>query len=195
MIHTGKWIDQQQAELQQVTAQQVAISNKILYLTLRYPSSRKLLLLEGSLQGVFAFAGVHLHWSSEYTIDQKQFPIEMHIVFYNPKYTSVEEAEFHENGLAVVGYFFTNNSSAKSGRYGSIQYMNLGKIIGTDMGEYFVYLGSLTTPPCYETVTWIIRKKPLLISNMQLRHREDIHSYLKEPSITQIVYSNFYPCP
>ncbi|XP_053691110.1 carbonic anhydrase 2-like [Sabethes cyaneus] len=154
------------------------------HFTLTYPSSRSLLLVGGSLQGTFAFAGIHFHWSSEHTIDQQQFPIEMHLVFFNRMYNSLAEAAFHDNGLAVVGFFFTNNALAKSRRWMDSlknirrrrssytfvhpESINLARLVGTEIGEHFEYLGSLTIPPCYETVTWIIRKKPLLISNMQL---------------------------
>jgi len=33
---------------------------------------------------------------------------------------------------------------------------------------YFTYQGSLTTPPCYEVVTWIQFKQPILLNHEQV---------------------------
>lgn len=36
--------------------------------------------------------------------------------------------------------------------------------------DYWVYEGSLTTPPCSENVTWILYRYPLTISQLQVKH-------------------------
>lgn len=38
--------------------------------------------------------------------------------------------------------------------------------------DYWVYEGSLTTPPCSENVTWILYRYPLTISQMQVTHQQ-----------------------
>lgn len=49
--------------------------------------------------------------------------------------------------------------------------------------DYWVYEGSLTTPPCSEKVTWILFRYPLTISQVQVRaHSEPLTLTL--PSIT-----------
>lgn len=37
----------------------------------------------------------------------------------------------------------------------------------TDTAAYYTYAGSLTTPPCSETVTWFVLKHPATLSKAQ----------------------------
>lgn len=41
-----------------------------------------------------------------------------------------------------------------------------------DSHHYITYDGSLTQPPCHETVTWILVNKPVYITKQQVRERE-----------------------
>ena len=44
----------------------------------------------------------------------------------------------------------------------------------TDTSAYYTYDGSLTTPPCSETVTWVILAKPNRLSQRQYGAFRDI---------------------
>lgn len=52
--------------------------------------------------------------------------------------------------------------------------------------EYLSYKGSLTTPPCSETVTWLVSMKPLNISSNELEQFRKIKDYEGQP-----IKSNF----
>lgn len=47
-------------------------------------------------------------------------------------------------------------------------YINNKKYYFLDNNGYWTYLGSLTTPPCSESVTWILFKKYIQVSHEQL---------------------------
>ncbi|XP_043463555.1 carbonic anhydrase-like [Leptopilina heterotoma] len=95
----------------------------------------------GPLKDVYVFERGHFHWGkndkkgSEHTIHCNRFPLELHLVHYRRGYGSVKEAMNYKDGLVVIGIIFQIKS------------------------EFITYKGSLTTPPCTETVTWIISKQ------------------------------------
>merc|ERR1719508_680759 len=61
---------------------------------------------------VFEFLSLHWHWGSlstrgsEHTMDGKEFPHELHIIHWNRKYGSFGESIKHQDGLAVLGFFY-----------------------------------------------------------------------------------------
>jgi hypothetical protein len=44
----------------------------------------------------------------------------------------------------------------------------LSRLVPEFSNLYLTYNGSLTTPPCTETVSWVIRKEPLTVSRQQV---------------------------
>jgi len=66
-----------------------------------------------SLKDKYVFAQFHLHWGnissqgSEHLVDGEAYPLEIHLVHYNSKYPDIGASLEHEDGLAVLGIFFT----------------------------------------------------------------------------------------
>ena len=56
--------------------------------------------------------------------------------------------------------------------------------------SYWTYEGSLTTPPLFETVTWIVFKKPMTVSKEQL---ETMRNLKCNGSCTGRTFSDFNP--
>jgi carbonic anhydrase len=104
---------------------------------------------------------------SEFMLNGKRFPLEMHMVFFNKKYESFDEALDHFDGLCVLGFFF-EISPIDNPAFNFIVADSLRKIIFTettfdltyhprfddlisdDTEHYYTLHGSLTTPPCLE---------------------------------------------
>ncbi len=110
----------------------------------------------------------HFHHPSEHTIDGKQFPLEAHFVH------AAKDGE-----LAVVGVMFIEGSAnpnldaiwatapVKEGKAAVAFDIDASKLVPA-ASSAFRYEGSLTTPPCSETVRWTVMAAPQTISPSQV---------------------------
>ncbi|KAL3892460.1 hypothetical protein ACJMK2_004663 [Sinanodonta woodiana] len=150
----------------------------------------------GNLSNVYIAHQFHFHWGknnkrgSEHAIDGKYFPMEMHIVHYNLKHNNFSQALNKQDGLAVLSFFFQvgkNNVNLdpviqrfpeipNKDDHTTIQKLALRNLLPKTLDGYFRYHGSLTTPPCYESVQWSIFNEPINISQKQLQSfRNKVH--------------------
>ena len=137
---------------------------------------------------------IHFHGPSEHTIDSLDFPIEMHLVHMNSnnEYTVVsilgkegEESDYSE--------FFSLFLPLKVNETKEIhEPLDLADLFPENL-DYYSYKGSLTTPPCTETVNWVILKDPITISKKAstfLKRNMPINNYRNEQPVNRrIVYS------
>lgn len=142
----------------------------------------------GPLEGPYRLKQLHFHWGkkrdmgSEHTVDGKSFPSELHLVHWNAKkYSTFGEAAAAPDGLAVVGVFLeTGDEHPSMNRLTDALYMvrfkdtkaqfscfNPKCLLPTSR-HYWTYPGSLTTPPLSESVTWIVLREPIRISERQM---------------------------
>ncbi|KAJ6666037.1 hypothetical protein lerEdw1_000941 [Lerista edwardsae] len=148
----------------------------------------KMAISGGPLEDPYRLKQFHFHWGmnrdcgSEHTVNGKSFPCELHLVHWNArKYTEFEEAAAAPDGLAVVGVFLeTGEEHAGMNRLTDALYMV--KYKGTKAQfkgfnpisllppclDYWTYPGSLTTPPLNESVTWIVLKEVIKVSDKQM---------------------------
>ncbi|XP_068679277.1 carbonic anhydrase 2-like [Montipora foliosa] len=130
----------------------------------------------GGLPGTFTTVQFHLHWGSdnnkgaEHTVNEMQYPAEIHFVSVNVKYPDITLALPESDGLAVLGVFLEvgADNSAYEDLLGDISDLNAGgtkkkiapfmlkPLLAANMKDYYRYPGSLTTPPCSEAVTWTV---------------------------------------
>lgn len=157
----------------------------------------------------FIAESLHFHWGSrdshgsEHVIDSTRHTMEMHVLHRNSKYDTVEEARENADGLAVAAIIFqagTDNYDY-AGLSSIIEilddvkdfnttkeidsFFNLATLVGEEMDSdsYFTYEGSLTTPPCSESVTWIVFTDILQMSSFQMNKfhnmRDESHAVLE----------------
>ncbi|XP_027206154.2 carbonic anhydrase 7-like [Dermatophagoides pteronyssinus] len=158
----------------------------------------------GPLNHHYKLIQFHAHWGkdchcgSEHIIDGKHYSAELHFVHWNADlYSSARKAAVSKDGLTVIAVFLQVSDDAKHlsslqnicDEIPNIRYKGLMKEMEKSMNilemipknrSYFTYLGSLTTPPLWETVTWIIFEQPIYCTNEQLDRFRQISYYQKE---------------
>lgn len=110
----------------------------------------------------------HYHALSEHTIDQNYFPLEVHFVHQHSDTDFAvlggiyEEGEENELFKKYLDKFPTTK-----GEYSSEDLLDVLSLL-PDNKSYYNYMGSLTTPPCSEVVSWYVLKTPLTASKEQI---------------------------
>ncbi|BFZ13028.1 hypothetical protein BsWGS_16067 [Bradybaena similaris] len=134
----------------------------------------------------------HFHWGhddksgSEHTVNGKKYPCELHLVHYNAsKYKSPADAVTQCDGLAVIGVFIKVGAEEHAGfkvlsdnahkvkckglKCETGASFNPASLLPDNTSRYWTYEGSLTTPPCNESVTWIVLQQEITVSAEQMR--------------------------
>ncbi|XP_073423217.1 carbonic anhydrase 14 [Dendrobates tinctorius] len=156
---------------------------------------------------------LHLHWGntsnpegSEHQLDGKMSLAELHIVHYNSdKFPNINEAKDKPNGLAVLGVLIETGSEDNAA-YGkilsyldkvtyadqsvSVPSFNIEVLLPEGPDQYFRYGGSLTTPPCYESVVWTIFYNKVQISMSQMDKLQTMLYSTKASSPSAVLQSN-----
>ncbi|XP_069686198.1 carbonic anhydrase 1-like, partial [Periplaneta americana] len=140
----------------------------------------------------YVFEQLHFHWGegrsgSEHSINNQQFSLELHAVHYKRGFRSVAQARRYEDGIRVIAILYRMSAlrQAYTGLQEIVPYLKtvrqahtstaLSKmfplvwLIPTFQNGYFTYNGSLTAPPCTESVSWIVHKSTLTVASRQLQ--------------------------
>ncbi|XP_061783004.1 carbonic anhydrase 15 [Nerophis lumbriciformis] len=144
----------------------------------------------GGLPDVYHTLQLHFHWGgpgsngSEHTVDGRRYPMEMHVVNVKAIHPNLSAALEDPTGLAVLAFFidvvFGENThfGLISQKLSSIAYKGqttnvtpfplMSLLPENNMSQYYRYYGSLTTPPCSQSVVWTLYEVPIYISWTQL---------------------------
>ena len=139
---------------------------------------------------VYQFHELHFHWDqndtsgSEHSIHGSRQALEMHLVHWNVKYGSMEAAAAKPDGLTVVAVLFGVSIEENYAMSPIIDYLddvipydsevsigqsfNLKSLLPVSFQTFYKYKGSLTTPPCSQSVNWILVTQVQKISYAQL---------------------------
>ncbi|XP_014672195.1 PREDICTED: carbonic anhydrase-related protein-like [Priapulus caudatus] len=160
----------------------------------------------------FTLADLRMHWGkdgskgSEHTVNGKAFPMEVHLVHWNSTlYRSLGAAIGKENGIAIIVIFvqvgrehsglkrITDNLHEvqyKDRKYNISEFDPSWLLPDPMLRDYWVYEGSLTTPPCSENTTWVIFRYPLTSSHSQMEEFRRLLTYPKGGSPSTGVDAN-----
>lgn len=133
-------------------------------------------ITDGPLNSTYVFESFHYHWGildqegSEHTVNNRQYSMEGHYLFFNKKYRSQANAGQYSDGFVVISLLYEVHSrSTKQIPWDMIENVihdgekhtirnprfTLANLI-PDNFIYAHYRGSFTTPPCTENIDWIV---------------------------------------
>ncbi|XP_075770869.1 carbonic anhydrase 9 isoform X7 [Pelodiscus sinensis] len=166
--------------------EQLRLENNGHTVVLELPSS---LTIASGYPQEYRASQLHLHWGSpegpgsEHTVDGRRYDGELHVVYYNPSYQSIKEAMRQPGGLAVLAAFLQVGPEdnehyqplleqlpevQEKGKKTTVDGFDIKGLLPTSLSRYYRYSGSLTTPPCYQTVNWTVFNQTVLLSQKQI---------------------------
>lgn len=126
-----------------------------------------------TFEGVsYRLAQFHFHTPSEHTLDGKSYPMEIHFVNKDASGHIVVVGVFVQAGsentlFAPIFSDLPATASPEGTHAGPPVKVDISAVLPKERKAY-VYMGSLTTPPCTEGVHWVVLAQPIEMSNAQI---------------------------
>jgi carbonic anhydrase len=132
----------------------------------------------------FNLTQFHFHEPAEHLIDGVRYPLEIHLVHQNKDNQFVVLAIMAKEGENSEPFEFLESYLPIA--VGEQKIIDQAFDIALNLPEdrnYFHYKGSLTTPPCTESVNWLVFQEPIRVSLeqvMQLKYAMPLNNYREE---------------
>lgn len=156
----------------------------------KIPPEFDLNIFGGFLHGRFKFHDLHFHWKPsnnsrfgiEHSIGDKPTHLEIHLVHYNSKYSSLVEASRNRDGVAILAFLFRKSRSIQiSSLYPVVRKLHkvleesqetifdkgfaFESLIPAPKNKYFTYYGPSADKSSTEVVTWIVFQQVLKLAS------------------------------
>ena len=159
------------------------------------------------INNTYKLEEVHFHWGSEHRINGKTASMEVQLVNYNSMYTSFDAAKKESDGVLVLAVLvdvstdvslnsfwndFTDSLAdvQKPGLGTTVENVRLVNFLPTSKDVFYLYKGSFTTPPCFETITWVVFERHLLMPQEYLERFKALMTNGGNGSLVRLASNN-----
>ena len=110
----------------------------------------------------------HFHTPSEHRLNKEYYPVEMHMVHQDDKNNTVAMG-FLIQLSSTQSMKMIRDTLAKVNQVPAGQALGTGEVDFSELVEqvrtqrFYQYWGSLTVPPCRESIRWLVATKPLFL--------------------------------
>ncbi|XP_066990047.1 carbonic anhydrase-related protein 10-like [Macrobrachium rosenbergii] len=168
----------------------------------------------GPLSYRYQVSHVQLHFGgsdqsgSEHTVNGTAFPAELQIYGYNAQlFNNFTEAVNRANGVVALSVLLQVGLQGHAGlrpltdavqrvlwagTASAVERVSVRALLPEESRHYITYDGSLTQPPCHETVTWVLLNRPVYITKQQLHGLRQVRQGSKNTPKAKMV-NNFRP--
>lgn len=117
----------------------------------------------------YALLQFHFHTPSEHNINDKASPMELHLVHRNEAGQLAVVGVMLNQGIAnpLIAEIWKQIPDIGATNTVSDRLINASNLLPSKK-SYFSYMGSLTTPPCSEGVSWNLFVEPITVSKEQV---------------------------
>ncbi|MGB6308470.1 MAG: carbonic anhydrase family protein [Steroidobacteraceae bacterium] len=113
----------------------------------------------------------HFHRPSEESVHGKRYDMVLHLMHQTREGKVAGVAVFLKAGPAnpAVQQIWDHMPATEGQNQVSALDLNPARMLPGDTAAYYMYMGSVTAPPCTEGVTWFVLKTPITVSPQQIR--------------------------
>ncbi|XP_034489036.1 putative carbonic anhydrase 3 isoform X2 [Drosophila innubila] len=147
------------------------------------------------LDCIYKAVQLHFHWGSpkskgsEHMINSSRYDAELHILHQNYAYALQNNAISSPDGFVALAIMLRSECPNETPGILDKLFVELNRVRdynttstyegpfclrdilnGMERKEFFAYRGSLTTPPCTETVNWFVFPNPVDVSEKSLKN-------------------------
>lgn len=138
------------------------------------------LVIEGK---EYKLAQFHFHTPSEHQLNGQYFDMELHLVhqdaYGNNSVVALMIQEGYENETLAPLWRLLPKEKMKA-EISVTKPVDIQALLPSDH-TLFYYNGSLTTPPCTEGIKWVVLKKPIEMSKVQIQAFQEIFPNNQRP--------------
>lgn len=143
------------------------VTNNAHTIRVNYPVGNGNFLLVGDKR--YELIQFHFHHPSEEYIDGKSFEMEVHLMYQTGDGKAAGVTVFVKQGKAntAIQKIWEHMPKTEGQEAAGIK-VSPAALLPREISPYYVYMGSVTAPPCTEGVTWFVLKNTIEMSAQQI---------------------------